>query len=340
MNKITKKSEFIGVDISKDYIDCALISESKPGEFQEKRFSNNLNGFESLDKWLSGNLTEIKRALFCMEHTGTYGLLFCAWLSHKGIDFCVEPGLKIKRSIGMVRGKNDRIDARRIADYAFTQKNKLTLFLFPSRLILEVKQLLTYREQMVRFRTSLKNSLKSHQQYEQITGKNKISASIEDQIRKYDIIIDDIEKELIRIIESDQELKTNFNLATSVKGIGLIIATFMMVTTNNFTSFNDGRKYACYSGLAPFENSSGSSIKGRTSTSYLANKKIKALLLNGANAATKCDPELKAYFKRKQQEGKDYKVIMNAIGCKLINRVFAVVKRQTHYVITYQQKIV
>lgn len=339
MNKITKKSEFIGVDISKNHIDCALIVKANPVEFKEKRFSNNLEGFESLEKWLGDIGTEFKRVLVCMEHTGTYGLLFCAWLSHKGADFCVEPGLRIKHSLGMVRGKNDRIDARRIADYAFTQRNKLTLFTFHSRALLEVKQILTYRDQMVRFRTSLKNSLKSHFQYEQITGKNKISASIGEQISKYDNLIKDIEKELLNIIKSDQQLKTNFNLATSVKGIGLIISAFMLVTTNNFTSFKDGRKYACYSGLAPFENSSGSSIKSRSQTSHLANKTIKALILNGANSASKSDPELKAYFKRKLQEGKHNKLIMNAIGCKLINRVFAVVKRQTPYVITYQQKV-
>ncbi len=329
----------VGVDISKDHIDCALVRKSNPDVFIETRFTNNLKGFESLERWLCSKETELKEVLFCMEHTGTYGLLLWAWLSCKEIDFCVEPGLKIKRSLGLVRGKNDRIDARRIADYALTHLNKLTLFSFPSGSLLEIKQLLTYRDQMARFRKSLKNSIHNHLQYEQITGKNKISASIEEQIRTYDRIIDDIEKEVLNIIKSDPELKKNFELATSVKGIGLVIASYMIVTTNNFTSFKNGRKYACYSGLAPFEHSSGSSIKGKTKTSPLANRYIKALLLNGANSASKWDPEIKAFYKRKLNEGKEHKVVMNAVGCKLINRVFAVVKRQTPYVITYQQKV-
>ena len=63
------------------------------------------------------------------------------------------------------------------------------------------------------------------------------------------------------------------------------------------------------------------------------------MLSRGANSAAKHDPEIKAYFKRKSIEGKDHKVIINAISCKLINRVFAVIKRQTPFVITYQQKI-
>ncbi len=79
----------------------------------------------------------------------------------------------------------------------------------------------------------------------------------------------------------------------------------MLVTTNNFTGFENGRKYACYSGIAPFEHTSGTSIKGKTRVSNLANKKMKALLSNGANAAYKWDPELKTYYKRKIAEGKE-----------------------------------
>jgi len=111
----------------------------------------------------------------------------------------------------------------------------------------------------------------------------------------------------------------------------------MLVTTNNFTGFENGRKYACYSGIAPFEHTSGISIKGKTRVSNLANKKIKALLSNGANSAYKWDPEMKKYYKRKIAEGKDHKLVINAISCKLVNRVFAVIKRQTPFVVTYKQ---
>ncbi|MFC2112889.1 transposase, partial [Bacteroidota bacterium] len=146
--------------------------------------------------------------------------------------------------------------------------------------------------------------------------------------------IDDQIKDLIK---SDDSLKKNFDLATSVKGIGLVIAAFMLVTTNNFTSFEDGRKYACYSGIAPFESSSGN-FQGKAKVSHLANKRVKALLSNGANAAYKWDPEIKAYYERKIKEGKHHKLVINSIRCKLVNRVFAVVKRQTPYVNIYQQK--
>ena len=328
----------MGVDISKEKLDLALLKKTTPDVFNDKIIINNLKGFESIIPWIINQGIEIKDCAFCMEHTGTYGLLFLAWLSKSNIDYCVENALKIKRSLGMIRGKNDKVDARRIADYAFSHKEKLKPFSLPSSLMLQIKQLLTYREQMVKIRTSLKNSLKSHEQYQQISGLKSITKDIEKQIDDLGKRISQIEKQFNNLIKSEESLSKNFKLATSVKGIAFVIAAYMLVTTNNFTSFDNGRKYACYSGIAPFEYSSGSSIKGRTKVSHLANKKMKAILANGANAASQWDPELKKYYDRKIAEGKEHKLVINSISCKLVNRVFAVIKRQSPYVNIYEQK--
>ena len=289
-NKGMKKTDFLGIDISKDFIDCSLLNAKRPVSFRDNHFNNDLDGFDAMLKWLLKNKTDLDRCLFCMEHTGTYGLLLFAWLGEKGADFCVEPGLKIKRSLGMTRGKDDQIDARRIADYACTHADKLKLFTLPSQLIISIKQLLTYREQLVRIRTSFKNSIKSHQQYEHITKNKTVTDDISKLIEDYSSRIKSIEQKITEAINSDPELQKNFLLSTSVKGIGLVIAAFMLVTTNNFAAFEDGRQYACYSGVAPFENRSGISIKGKTSVSHLANNTIKTMLSRGANSASKWDP--------------------------------------------------
>jgi transposase len=336
MNEFTKKKHFIGIDISKDKLDLALVNEKSPGVFEDKIVGNSFKGFDNIQNWLSKQKIKFEDCLFCMEHTGTYGLLLFAWLGQMGIDYCVEPGLQIKRSLGMSRGKNDKIDARRIADYAFINRAKLTSFSLPSTLLLQIKQLLTYRDQQTRIKVSLKNSLKSHDQYQRVSGLQSISDSIKDQIDECECRIEGIEEQIKDLIKSDETMKKNFNLATSVKGIGLVIAAFMLVTTNNFTGFENGRKYACYSGIAPFDDTSGK-YKGKTKVSHLANKRMKTLLSNGANSARQWDPELRVYYDRKIQEGKEHNLVINSIKCKLVNRVFAVVKRQTPYVNIYQQ---
>ena len=336
MNKLTKKKHFVGVDISKSTLDLSLTEEETFGHFFDKKIENSISGFDSILQWLKKHKKKPEDCVFCMEHTGTYGLLFFFWLSQMGIDYCVEPGIHIKRSMGLTRSKNDKVDARRIAEYAYTNKIKLKTFSLPSTLIVKIKQLLTYREQTIRIRTSLKNSLKSHEQYQKISGLTLVTETIKEQIEQQNSLIDTIENQIVEIIKSDSQLEKNYELVTSVKGIGFVIAAFMLVTTNNFTSFNDGRKYACYSGIAPFENTSGTTIKGKTKVSNLGNKTMKTLLTNGANSAATWDPELKAYYNRKEKEGKGHQLIINSIRCKLVNRVFAVIKRQTPYVRLHQ----
>jgi len=240
----------------------------------------------------------------------------------------------------MTRGKNDAVDARRISDYLFTHRAKLKPFEMPSPLLVKIKQLLTYREQMVRIRTSLKNSLKSHKQYQTISGMDNIIIQIREQIDRQDQIITGIKQQITEIIESDQELLKNYRLIATVKGIGVIIGAFMLVSTNNFTSFENGRKYACYAGIAPFEFTSGTSIRSKTRTSKFGNKTIKTLLNNGANSAIRYDKQIKKYYERKRGEGKDHKVVVNAVCCKLVNRIFAVIKRQSPYVEVYEQNFI
>ena len=334
-----KKKWFIGVDVSKTWIDVSCLESDSTVPSIEEQFENSLAGFDKLRSWLEKNNIKPEDCLFCLEHTGTYMLMLLTWLNLNSIDTVVEPALQIKRSIGIQRGKNDQIDARRIAEYASVFHKKLKLFELPSMTLLSVKQLLSYRQQLVKSCTMFKNSLKNHLQYNQLTNNKQVTEDIEQQIERLKESITSVEKQIYKTLESDQMVKKNFDLSKSVKGIGLILAAMIVVNSNNFTSFTDARKFNCYTGVAPFEYSSGSSIRGSSQTSHLGNKILKSLLMNGANSAARYDSELRNYYKRKRAEGKDHKLVMNAIAAKLIGRVFAVVKRQSPYVETYKNII-
>ncbi len=336
MNEFIEKKWFVGIDISKDTLDVSLLSEENYGTFENLQVKNSIKGFAKIKTWLVKRGRKLEDCALCMEHTGTYGLLFFAWLETNGILFCVEPGLQIKRSLGMTRGKTDKVDAQRIADYLYCNKAKLRPFHMPSDTIIKVKQLLAYRDQMVRIKISLNNSLRSHEQYEKLSGMKGITEELAIQRLQQVERIAKIERDIENVIKGEAQLNKNYGLARSVCGIGLVTAAFMLVTTNNFTSFENSREYACYAGIAPFEYSSGRSIKTRNKVSHLGHRKVKTLLANGANSAANWDPQIKAYYSRKVGEGKDHKLIINAISCKLVNRVFAVIRRQTPYVKVYE----
>ena len=56
----------------------------------------------------------LNETLICMEHTGIYGNLLITKLLETEAVFCVEMSLRITRSLGIQRGKNDKIDAEHI----------------------------------------------------------------------------------------------------------------------------------------------------------------------------------------------------------------------------------
>ena len=143
--------------------------------------------------------------------------------------------------------------------------------------------------------------------------------------------IKEAEKAIKELIGSDESLQTNYKLACSVMGIGFATAVHLLIATENFTRFNDVRKLICYCGVAPFEHSSGTSVRGKVRVSHLANKKIKSLLTMAAISAIQHDPELKAKYEQKVKEGKAKMCVINIIRAKLIERVFAVVKKQKPY---------
>jgi transposase len=204
MSKFKDKKWFVGIDISKDQLDLALLYGQEPESLLDKRINNNQRGFNAMIQWLKKNKVHLEDCLFCMEHTGTYGLQLFAMLSDIGVDFCVEPGLQIKKSLGMTRGKNDRVDARRIAFYAFTNRSKLKPFTLPSKKLLQLKQLLTYRDQLVRMRTGFLNSVKSHEQYQQVTKDPFVTKQIRGQIDQLTDQVKQLEKQIMEIISSEE----------------------------------------------------------------------------------------------------------------------------------------
>ena len=102
------------------------------------------------------------------------------------------------------------------------------------------------------------------------------------------------------------------------------------VTAGDSVSASFDKTY--YKGMAPFEHSSGTSVRGGCHTSSMANRDIKVQLNRSALIAIRCDPQLKAYYERKVAEGKHKFSVLNAVRAKIAARCFAVVRRGTPYV--------
>jgi transposase len=133
-------------------------------------------------------------------------------------------------------------------------------------------------------------------------------------------------------------LSNQHKLLCSIDGVGEKTAVKMIVETNAFKDFDNARKFCCHAGVAPFEYSSGSSIRSRNRVSNKADKSIKALLHMAALvvATRKKNGELREYYLKKIAEGKNKMSVLNAIRAKLVMRMFAVVRNEKCYQKNYQ----
>ncbi len=140
-----------------------------------------------------------------------------------------------------------------------------------------------------------------------------------------------LDEEIRLLMQSQEDLKKSTELLQSIKGVGWVVAAYMICCTNNFKKFRNARKFNCYAGLAPFNYESGSSIRGRSRTSSLANKEAKTILNLAACVAVRHDLELKEYYDRRVGSGKRKMSCLNVVRAKLVSRMFAVIKRQSPY---------
>jgi len=326
---------FIGTDVSKLTIDVSIITID--GFHQYQQFDNNVKGFRKLETWLkSTNLFSFDTALFCMEHTGIYTREYVNYLLLHDAKVWMESALHLKRSMGMTRGKNDKIDSYRIARYAMTNADKVKLVLLSNKTLILIKDLMSNRDRINKSCQSIKVSIREMERVDKTTGKelSRLNKAALNGLAKSKAAI---EKRILELINQDDELKKIYELITSIKGVGQILATELIVYTHLFSRMNNAKQLACYCGVAPFAHTSGTSIKGRMGTSNFANMNLKSTLHLAALSSTRYVPDIKQYYERKVAEGKSKMSVLNAIRNKILQRVIAVVNRGTPYKENYQE---
>lgn len=325
------KKFHIGADVSKKTIDCVLYdADMEKMRSSYIKISNDKDGLDCLMQWMKEHKIVRKGALVCMEFTGKYSYDFAQLLDKKGVDFAMIPAMKIKGLYMGARGKSDKVDAIRIATYAYRFREEIAPTNLKDDNIMRLKDLMNDRKLAVKHAAAYKAVMTEYKNKKSSSRYRRASAMVNEYKRQ----ISSIEKEIKELIGKDVELKRNYELVTSIPGISLVNAVNLIVFTGNFKLFGDSRKFAAYCGVAPFEYTSGTSVNKGTHVSGMSNKTLKSDLSQAAKAAINFDPWMKEYFKRKRLDGKSFGCVLNAVKFKLICRVFAVVKRGTPYVNT------
>lgn len=317
------KNIIIGIDISKKTLDVCVK------EGQSISYLTIENKTRAIKGFLKGYTQ--RNVVIAMENTGRYNWALLEALEPLAFKVYVVSPLHLKKSIGIARGKNDKVDAFRICSFIEKNQQEIPQWKPSTGSIKKIKILLAERALRIKMKKQLSGQQHDYKLMKS-TGLDKSLLKLNmEAIKCFEGQIKKIEESIEKIISDNHELKQQHNLAKSVPGVGKVLSWMFLSKTDGFTSITNPRKMACYSGVVPFDFQSGTSIRKRPGVSMLADKAIKSVLHLGAMSAIRLDNDLRTYYLRKVEEGKNKMSVLNAIRNKIIHRVFAVIKNQIPY---------
>ena len=325
---------FIGIDVSKNELDYAIIHDKTLLFHRECK--NEPDAIVAFVKELKSlPRFTMPRALFCMEDTGIY----CNHLAHSLMklkaNVVIENAFHLKHSCGITRGKADKLDSIRIAQYARKNADELKLLTQRRPAVCQLMNLFALRNRLLNLSLALAHPLKEQNFFVKKELIRQSSQLCERSANAIKLDLTDIDSAIDNLVNADERIKNLKRLITSVPNVGRVTAIAIIICTGEFTEIKNPKKFACYAGIAPFKNESGKMVR-KSKISQIANRKMKALLHTCAISALRKDEELRIYYDRKVKEGKAKMVVINAVRNKLILRVFACVKQERCYIKGYK----
>ncbi len=275
---------------------CTESRATKP-----RKFTNNIQGFESLHNWLQQQSVVELHA--CMEATSIYGEALAEFLYGAGFQVSIVNPARIKGFAKgeLLRTKTDSVDAALIARFCAAMKPSLWT---PTPLeVKELQALLRRLESLTQMYQQEKNRLE--------TATETVAKLTKAHLKYIEEQQAEIKKMISDHFDQHPHLKEQRDLLTSIPGIGEQTAALLLAEVGRIEDYKNARQLAAYAGLTPCERSSGTSVKGKTPLSCTGNVRLRKALYMPAVVAMRCNPLLKAMTERLLGRGK---VKMQVIG--------------------------
>jgi len=306
---------YLGIDISKDSFDVALLSADQRWRGQ---FSNDAPGFVKLARWLKKRRVDELHA--CMEATNRYWEALALFLTDEGHQVSVVNPKLIKRhaEATMQRNKTDAQDALTIADYC--AKQQPDLWKPPSAAQRELKVMARHLQ-----------ALKADRQRERNRQKSGLSSApvleaIERHIAFLEDQIAELEERIQDHIDQHPDLKRDKELLQSIPGVGPIVAATFLAEVPHVANFAQARQVAAYAGLTPGEHHSGSSIHRPGKLVKWGNAHLRTVFYMPALSAHLHNTIVRNLKERLEARGKSKMTVIVAAMRKLLHLCYGVLK--------------
>lgn len=326
----TTFKHFLGIDISKQYIDCWLRPLG-----HHLHCPNNEGGFNQLHVWLLQQGCEPGNTVICMENTGIYGARLLVALTQQGWKCAVEKTTVLDKVSPEHHRKEDVFDAKLLAEYAERFVDRLHLQTPPEEAISLLRQLYGERRRLIRQQTA--TLTKRKQSAQQPHDCQLLQQGWQQQLALLKQQIHALENKIKDIITSHEGLKAYYSLLMKVPGVGKVTATLWLILFYGQEKLNP-KKIASRFGFAPHSRRSGSSVRGKTRSSGHGHSEMRGNMALPVRSASAHKKRFKDYKQRKSEEGKPWGIIRNNMINKLITIICAIWNSRQPYDPSHQSR--
>jgi transposase len=302
---------YVGIDVSKFWIDVAIQGNVKRVDQTEKAISS----------LIKEDMACLKGSILCvLESTGGYEKLAIRLLRRAGIDVHVAHPNKVV-SFARAKGrlaKTDKIDAKILADYGrFIPKH-------------EIRPPLSEMQEKLQAMSARLSQLKEIRHQEECrlgtTTDPYLRQTIKSLLKLLESQIAEIMTSLERLISQDKELTSRYKILNSMKGVGPVLCLSLLIDLPELGALNK-KEVAALVGVAPITNQSGKKA-GKSFIKY-GRSCVRNILYMAALSALRFNERMKVFYERLIHSGKPKKVAIVAVMRKMLVTLNAMIKSQT-----------
>ncbi len=308
---------YAGIDVSKDKLDLAILSLAS-GKVALRRFPNTEGGRSALLRLLA---TRRPRRLV-LEASSVYHFPLLQQLVAAGLPVTLANPYQVAafRKASGARNKTDRKDAVLLARYASVYQDQLAPHTPPPKAVAELKEVLTYREQLSARLRQVNNQIEAAR-WKQTQGyASKTLAWLQEEKEQIQSRLKAVESEIQRLLQAIPESR----VLLSQKGVGLwVAATVLAFLPPNL--WGKPKRASAYAGLIPEQMLSGSSVR-KSRLSKRGPALLRKKLFMAAWVAVRHDPEMAAFYQRLLANHKKKKQALVAVAHKILRQLMGKLK--------------
>ncbi|MFI3261848.1 MAG: IS110 family transposase [Rikenellaceae bacterium] len=290
----------VGIDVSKKKFDvtiCMVSASGKESFVTTDPFDNSKSGFNRLIKWVRKTCDKNYETTFVMEATGVYHENLAYFLHELNQRVVIALPNKVKNYAKClnIKSKTDKIDSKVIAKLGSQQQ--LMLWQPPKSIYRKMRALTRMYQDLKKQRLVFANHIESFD-FSFNEDIEKIGKVYKQMVDSIDEQIKNCENALIKLVNSDEEIRDRVVNIQTIKGIGFITTVIIVAETFGFDNINSCKQLASYAGLDVVQRQSGSSVNGRSKISKKGNSRIRGALYIPAVSACTHNTKMKEYYQR------------------------------------------